>query len=309
LAGRQISTISDLEKALKKELVLRTSSLSEEPIAAAIRKAPLPPVFLNHFYIVLDSPTYAAIEQSNFLRTRFAPNEKRTTVRTDETYTGLYSYGTNTYFEFFDVASSPRPCVGDSGIAFGVDRSGDIERLRETPGASIALLPQPITRLYKNNQVPWFYMATTKHLPYESGMSSWLMEYHPEFLRRWNPLPKETNRGVRRKDILKRYREVLPPTKGPVLNDVIGLTVAVDLATANNLSELCLELGHRMEKQAGGKVTFHGQDFSLSTVPATENMRGIREIRMRIFPTDGMEKRFGRSVLKLDGPTAVWSIR
>ena len=87
-----------------------------------------PPVFLNHFYVVLDSATYKDIEQSAFLRREFAVTEQRTTVRTDMTYTGLYFYGTNTYFEFFDVSSDASSQVGFGGIALGVDQQGELVR-------------------------------------------------------------------------------------------------------------------------------------------------------------------------------------
>ena len=40
----------------------------------------LPQVFLNHFYVVLDSPTYKAVEGDAFLRRHFAVSEKRTTT-------------------------------------------------------------------------------------------------------------------------------------------------------------------------------------------------------------------------------------
>jgi hypothetical protein len=56
---------------------------------------PLLQVFLNHFYVVLDSPTYKAVEGDAFLRLHFAVNEKRTTTNADVTYTGLYFYGCN----------------------------------------------------------------------------------------------------------------------------------------------------------------------------------------------------------------------
>src|SRR5262245_32751029 len=77
---------------------------------------------LNHFFLVLDSQTYKDIENSEFLKNEFAVFEKRTTVRTDQTYTGIYYYGTNTYFEFFDVNQKEGSKVGDSAIAFGTDQ-------------------------------------------------------------------------------------------------------------------------------------------------------------------------------------------
>lgn len=64
------------------------------------------PVFLNHFYVVLDS-------RGRYVFTKaFCPNETRTAVRADATYTGLYFYGIHTYSEVFDVSNSPRRWLG-----------------------------------------------------------------------------------------------------------------------------------------------------------------------------------------------------
>lgn len=40
----------------------------------------LPQVLLKHFYVVLDSPTYNAVEADGLLRKQFSVNEKRTTT-------------------------------------------------------------------------------------------------------------------------------------------------------------------------------------------------------------------------------------
>ena len=52
------------------------------------------------------------------------------------------------------------------------------------------------------------------------------MEYNPEFLANWNPHSKGMNVGISRKDILRRYSEVLEPVDKPHFEDVIGLTIA-----------------------------------------------------------------------------------
>src|SRR5918998_6248173 len=77
-------------------------------------KAKRPPVFLNHFFVVVDSATYKDVERSAFLRQEFAVTERRTTVRNDVSYTALYFYGVNTYFEFFDASAQDR--FAGSGI-------------------------------------------------------------------------------------------------------------------------------------------------------------------------------------------------
>jgi Family of unknown function (DUF5829) len=272
----------------------------------------LPQVFLNHFYMVLDSPTYNAIEEDGFLRKHFAVNEKRTTTNAEMSYTGLYFYGINTYFEFFDIGNSPKDQVGDSAIAFGVDRPGAIEILRERLGSSLEPNLKSITRLYQGTQVPWFFMATSSSLPYESGLSCWVMEYHPEFLANWSPQPKETNRGIRRQEILQRYSEVLPPVDQPYLEDVVGLTVAVDASDKISLIDFCLQLGYQVERKQNEEVAaLNGPDFVLLLIPATNNVRGIREIKMRMrnLPECEKEHQLRQSILKFDGSSAIWSFR
>ena len=272
----------------------------------------LPQVFLNHFYVVLDSPTYQAVEQDAFLRRHFAVNEKRTTTNADLTYTGLYFYGFNTYFEFFDIGNSPKDSVGDSAIAFGVDRPGAIRVLQEKLGPSLEPNLKSVTRLYQGKQIPWFFMATSKSLPYESGLSCWVMEYHPDFLSNWNPQPKGTNRGISRKEILERYSGVLQPVDEPLLEDVVGLTVAVDGSDKKSLIDLCLQLGYKIDRKHNGNVVaLRGPDFMLLLIPATESVRGIREIKMRTRNPSkrGKKHPLGQSSLKFAASSAIWSFR
>jgi hypothetical protein len=271
----------------------------------------LPQVFLNHFYVVLDSPTCRAVEQDAFFRNQFAPNEKRTTTNADLTYTGLYFYGVHTYFELFDIADSPGRRLGDSGIAFGVDQPGAIKVLHEKQGQSFEPSLKSVTRLFQGKPIPWFFMATSRSLPYESELSSWVMEYNPEFLASWNPQPSGTNRGVSREDILQRYSEVIAPVDEPHLEDVVGLTLAADERIANNLTELCLHLGYRIDGKAAEGVALHGPDFVLRLIPASKSVRGIREIRMRTRSRLQREEehQLGRSSLRFVGSSAIWSFR
>ena len=91
----------------------------------------MPPVYLNHVYRVLDTETFRAADASEYLRTEFAPFERRTTKSGDDSWTGLYFYGESTYFEF--LAADPkrdRP-VGQSGVAFGIEEAGGSAAVRK----------------------------------------------------------------------------------------------------------------------------------------------------------------------------------
>ncbi len=254
---------------------------------------------LNHFYAVVDTATYRAMEGDSFLRRAFAPNERRTTVRTDQTYTGLYFYGVNTYFEVFDVADSGGRAVGDYGLAFGVDNVGEISALGERVGPDLESEPELITRLYEGQQVPWFFMATLTHFPHGSAHSSWVMEYHPNFLNRWHPRPYG-HAGVRRRDILARYRDVLgEQVVDPILVDVVGLTIAANAATRQHLTSFCTAAGYRAET-SDGSVELHGPDLVLRLVAANGTAESIQQVEMRTDrqPSKLSELQFVRSTLR-----------
>lgn len=265
-----------------------------------------PPVFLNHFYLVIDSATYKDIAQSAFLHSEFAVTEQRTTVRTDRSYTGLYFYGTNTYFEFFDEASDTSRQLGDSGIAFGVDQSGELEAL------NASLDQKLITRQFNAKQIPWFYAAEHKDLAIDSSLGVWLMEYHPSFLDEWNPQPGASNQGasnqsISRKQILQRYTAVLndDAPRETYLEDVIAMKLAIDDPQRQTFVEFCKQLGYR-EHAAD---VLQGPDMEFRLLPQTTEARGIQQITMRTKRKAKTEFRFGKkSVLTFrDNGLATWS--
>jgi hypothetical protein len=268
------------------------------------------PVFLNHFFVVLDSATYRAMEQDNFLRNQFAVTEKRTTVRTDTTYTGLYFYGANTYFEFFDASGGAMRNFGAAGLAFGVDQNGFVDELKADAGSLFRVNAAPITRGLNDRQVPWFYMIVPRDFPISSGLSLWVMEYHPRFLAEWNPEPDDSP-GVSRKDILSRYKKVLGRADAKTyFEDVVAMTIALDEAAAKRLFELCQSLGFNARTEPGATL-LEGPDLRLKIVPRSVDAQGIREVTMRVGgrPPGRGEFRFGPKVgLRFHGDNlATWS--
>lgn len=263
---------------------------------------------LNHFYVVLDPASYKAIEGSDFLRGQLAPSETRTTVRTDMTYTGLYFYGMRTYFELFDGSSPAMGGVGASGLAFGVEETGALEALaKERPDRFLA--PELITRGFKDAQLPWFYMGVPKTLS-PGGLRVWIMEYHPRFLAEWNPMEGKT--GITRSAVLERYAAVLKPTPPqPYLQDVTGLTINLDSATAAKLVEICQALGYAA-KTEGGVTTLDGPEVQLRVTTDAAAPKGIREMTLRVSrePEGPKELSFGKSVLRFMGNgRATWTFQ
>jgi hypothetical protein len=292
---------------MKKILIVGVTILMAVSSSANQPGEALPfPVYLNHFFLVIDATTFADIEKSEFLRKAFAPNETRTTKRTDISYTGLYFYGVNTYFEFFDVSKETTRKLGDTGIAFGVEQEG-AEKILQSRLQSNS--PNKVTRLYNEKQVDWFYMLTPKGSTFTSGNNIFVMEYIPTFLREWNP-QADDSQGITRQQILKRYAAALkerPPS--PCFEDVISMTVALDQGAAMQLTEACQVFGYRMKREDEATV-LEGEGFSLRLLPEALSTRGIQQITLRVRSAPPQKEfHFGsRSVLKFqDDKTATWS--
>jgi len=70
----------------------------------------IPKVYVNHFFLIIDSATYKDIVESEFIKNEFATLEERTTVsNNNESWTGAYIYGESTYIEIFNSSKNPMP--------------------------------------------------------------------------------------------------------------------------------------------------------------------------------------------------------
>jgi GNAT superfamily N-acetyltransferase len=241
---------------------------------------------LNHFYRVIDHETYSAIEGCDFLKSEFAAFEKRTTVRTDGTYTAIYFYGTHTYFELFDAPGEKRN-PGESGIAFGVDSTAAEPKV-------VSSEKHLTTREWQGVQIPWFYTLSGQG---GQGLGTWLMEYHQDFLAKWHPDAGDPAGGITREAVLRRYKAVLRQTPtDSMLDDVAGLTVAASPEERQPIEQWIRDIS---------------SGFPVQFVEPGARERGIREVRFRLrrAPAKIVEARFGaKSVLRLrpDG-TALWT--
>jgi hypothetical protein len=283
------------------------AALSATLLAASTPERPS--VLLNHFFVVTDASTYAAAQASPFLTKEFAAFEKRTTVRNDQTYTGIYFYGRHTYFELFEPDSQGPE--GSSGIAFGV----------ETPGASAAVEALwakdaggadhgPVTRKTETDEAPWFDMtfpksggaAPARGMPFRL----WLMEYDRAFLARWYP-DLTPARGITRADVLDRYVAKVGQSAGRaafLMKDVVSLVISLPDEDRGMLVEPLRAVGYA-ERAEKADVVLVGPDATFRLVPATAPARGIVEVEFSLQKRVPLSQhRIGNAVLRLDGEGA-----
>ena len=212
-----------------------------------------PQVYLNHFYLILDSSTYKDVVESDFIKNEFAPFEERTTVvNNNESYSGAYIYGENTYFEFFDESKSQSfmPSGLTSGMAFGVEKKDELKiiqkKLKDYKNAFYALR----TREFEGAQIPWFSMTGVFYGETAPDIMTWVMEYHEDFLKKWHPDLAPSSPGITRKDILTRYAAKIAQPEQPrakLLKDVI---------------EIYLDLKQENFEIFNGELSVFGYEFS-----------------------------------------------
>jgi catechol 2,3-dioxygenase-like lactoylglutathione lyase family enzyme len=242
-----------------------------------------PPVFLNHFYVVIDSASYAAMQTDKYLTTTFAPFEKRTTVRNDETYTGVYWYGRHTYFEVFEPPSQGPQ--GSSGIALSVDGEGESAAIKALWSASLGeTMAAPVTRRTETGEPLWFQMTAG---PQSSGaLRMWLMEYDREFLSRWYASLTPA-RGKTRAEVLDRYVAKIGKSgerETAVFGDVTRLVVALDDNDRALLTKHVVPAGWAAKEGGSARhAAFRGPNgVTIEVVPASGNQRGIIEAEFSV---------------------------
>lgn len=102
---------------------------------------------------------------------------------------------------------------------------------------------------------------------------------------------------------------MLETVEDAVLEDVVGLTVAVDASTRDRFVEFCGLVHYEVESDPAGGAALHGPDFALRLVPAGPAGHGVKEVHMRTRKSSpaASESRFGLASLRLDGRSAVLS--
>lgn len=280
-----------------------------------VEDEPTPKVYLNHFFLPVDSSTYKDIVESDFIKNEFAHFEERTTVvENNESYSGAYIYGKNTYFEFFDKSESEdfMPPGLTSGMAFGVEKKDELkiiqQKLKDYKNGIYALRSRELNGV----QIPWFYMTAVFYGNTAPDIMTWVMEYHEDFLKKWHPDLAPSSPGIMRKDILARYAAKIAKPDQPkdkILNDVIEVNLRLNHKDLEVLKGELAVLDYAFS-QDGSKEIFTGPDVKISIDIIDSGKGKITGIRMSCYLHKHKEAIFefgakSRLVLDTDNK-AVW---
>lgn len=259
-----------------------------------------PAVTLNHFYVVVDAPTYEAARTSAYLTREFAPFEARTTVRNDKSYTGIYWYGRRTYFELFEPGEQGP--AGASGLALGVEEPGASAVVKKRWEAALGTAGGgPVTRKTETDEVPWFEMTYAREIP---GVRVWLMEYRPDFLARWyGSLTKA--RSITRADVLDRYVAKIGESErrgSAELKDVTDLVLALPAVERETLVRQLRAVSWAATDDGADVVCRGPEGEELRLVSPGRGIAGIREVGFSLqHEIAKASHRIGNAELRVDG--------
>jgi hypothetical protein len=271
--------------------------LSLAPMAPAHSEDRIPTVFLTHFYVTLDTASYAALCRSPDVAALSDVNESHV-VAGNRSWSGFYMKGRQTYMEFFEESAGPGgKHLGDSGLGLTVEESGGVEaaaaRWRTAFGKKVVTDAMP--RTTPSGTFPWFTAVGVDSSP-PGVLATWVMEIDPGYLAALHP-------GSRVEHPLSRQQylawDFLPDRP---LDNVVGLTAALGPAETSELATELELLGWAVERGGKGFVAA-GPEVKLTIVPSGARA-GIQQAELRLRrPVPRQEIMLGRARLLLEGET------
>ena len=227
----------------------------------------LPLVNVNHFYIVIDSADVAALQQSNFVKDTLAALVTRTTkADSSAIWTGTYLEGLDNYLEIFNSAGFDEP-LGNAGIAFSVDKIGEINQLDSILSKKYATEMHLREKQYDDRNVPWFTGLGIKDSVFDatSHISFWVMEYKPEYYN-YNHWKYGDNRLTRLTYLAQYEKE----RQNKLVKRFTGITCKITEKERKTITEFLTICGYR---KIGDDRFLSPENFEINLINTKANDR------------------------------------
>ena len=263
-------------------------------------------VEFNHLFVTLDVESVEAVNKSEFIANEFCNLSRRKTEADSESWIGTYLYGIKSYIELFAPGGAEGVKEGFSGIGFSTAQIGEIDKIEEKLKK---LAPERIRRGMRirkmdNGEVPWFYYLTVEQ-PENSGFSSWLMEFHPDYLARKGVKLDES--GLVDRGVLLKPESGLE-AKRLLYNDISEVDLELTPAEHNDLKLLLRAFGYDLSV-SGETVHYRSNNFLLKVAEQSAPVFRVRQaISSLTWSWEGeQEFRFGdHTMLSISKKTGRW---
>ncbi len=280
-------------------------------ISDSWREARTPEVFFNHLFFAPDAETYAALSKAPILRKGFAAHEERTTKRPDMSYSGLYFYGQNTYFEFLEPTEGSVHKVGSTGVAVGLERQGATAGVKaRLAKIGIPCADGPSSRQLGEATVPWFHAMGLRRAHAQSAIQLFTLEYDERFLKGWHQDLAPQHGGMARRQILTRYAAALDQASEHaegLFEDITELHLTLDDRERRIFAAAFKTFGYIQNPDAPGTEWLGpGIKYVIKTSESTGGLTGFRASLRRDVKTETIT--LGKATLHLEGRTATFTL-
>ncbi len=265
----------------------------------------IPPIYLNHISIVMDSLTYSDIYNSDFLKNEFCAFHAGTVTAADsQSWTGAYIFGEKTYIEFFK--SADQNSVRLTGIGFGVDIIGGTATLYNYINRQMPNKAEKIVRnkMINNREIPWFTFLFLSSKDTNRSLRTWVMEYDLDFMKFKYPHKHPDSLTISRKCSLSNvYRTDL------LLKDIIAIEIVLNNAELKQLTNELQLYGYDIVNKKDELIAV-GPDMRIKIIMGAQSNVSITKIIFSLTKAIDRQMvfRFGRSssLLLNINKTAVW---
>jgi hypothetical protein len=235
-----------------------------------------PPVYLSHFSVVLDKPTYHALQASPRVQS-LADSEVTHTQEGGFAYSGFYVRGRHTYIEFFGDPVPEGEHLGHVGLGLAVECTGGVgviaENLRTVFGGKVKTLSA--THAVGADTVPWYTATYIDDTDDGSMLFGWVAEIDPGYLAALHP-HAQIHQPLSREQYLSWDFKA-----DRLIDDVVGLKFALAPSERAQLSQELKIVGWTIQPARGG-FTATGPDIRIMVTPARAK-GGLQQIDLRLL--------------------------
>lgn len=262
-------------------------------------------VGLNHFYVVLDEETFAAVRDSEWLKTQFASVDtglpKFSPPQADSQR--LYIRGKTTYVELLGPRNPFNERIGKIGLALGVDALPLLDAVRDAWSASLGTTADRYNVEWKKSTParPWYEVIQHRSTSDNPDLVLWASAYRPEFLAWLYPhRSAPDNRGSRPDFLAPLFR----PER--LFQDVTALTIAVPEELRQQIARQLQAVGYRRAEQ-GERLELHAAGWTLTLLASNARRQGLLSMTVATNREGGADVVLGPGSKIEFGPrSALW---
>ena len=269
-----------------------------------------PSVHLNHVYLTLDAETFAAINESSFMRDRFClfghsipePSASNAVPTT-------YLIGQNTCLELLAAANTRAETEGNAGVCFSTRQAGDIDIVYDNLCTALGPDIQNgyVTFNTGARRIPWLRYVSSHRVKQTPPLLTWVVEYDAKFHKAVGFSSGRHLAKLRQTDLPTPPQKQYPQK---LLRNIESVTLAVTQPEFNHLSTELAAFGY-VRKEQKGLTVFSGPGVEIRAVVAPDPQYRIRSLQCSLTskaktPT---QKTFGdKATLTLtEDAAAIWT--